>query len=61
MVEECTNREESPAEQDGNTRSRKKGLGVVIKKALDEAYTSQLCLSSFVFFLYIICLYFSTN
>lgn len=38
-----------------------RGVGGVIKKALDEACTSRLCLSSLYFFLYIICMYFSTS
>lgn len=63
MVQECTNGEESSAEQDGDTRSRKKGHGVVVKKALDEAYTSHLCLSSFCLFFYIsyVCIFLPTE
>ena len=37
------------------------GVGGVNEKALDEACTSCLCLSLLYFFLYIICMYFSTN
>lgn len=63
VVEECTKCEESAAERRGNPREEERGVGGVIKKALDEACTSRLCLSSFVFFFNIsyVCIFLPTE
>lgn len=60
VVQECTKCEESAAKRPGKHKREKKGVrgvGGVIKKALDEARTSRLCSSSFVFFFYIYIMY----
>lgn len=55
VVQACTNvRNLQQSEMETRTR---KGVGGLLKKALDEACTSRLCLSSFVFFFYIYHMY----